>query len=361
MEKEIKLLGEMHTCAQGPQMPATIKSIAKITGVSHSTVSRALRGSNLVAEETSLLIKKVASEQGYLPSAAARSLKTNRTHALGVILSSIADPFFADILFGIEEYAQQHSYSLLIAASQHDPIKEQRIVQAMVEQRTDGLIICSSSFSQNQVSELLSRGFPVVMVNQQAAENYNFSIYHDDIDGSKQVTRHLISLGHKRIAYVGNANSGCTTKDRATGFTTEMESYGLNVPDEYIVDVKGSNPDLGKDALSKLMSLKAPPSAIFCFNDMLAIGVLKGCKERGIEVPHHLSVVGFDNIAYSAFTSPSLTTFDQPKREIGREAARLLLDLLSSGQKGLPQIQQVKILKGKLLVRESSSSPLEKK
>jgi len=338
-------------------MTATIKSIAKLTGVSHSTVSRALRSSSLVAEDTALYIQKVASEQGYLPSAAARSLKTRRTQALGVILSSIADPFFAEILFGIEEYAQDSNYSLLIAASQHDLIKERRIVQAMVEQRTDGLIICSSSFSQNQVLQLLSRGFPVVMVNQQAAENYNFSIYHDDLDGSRQVTRHLISLGHQRIAYLGNANSGRTTQDRTAGFMAEMHDHGLAVPTEYVHHVAGGDPELGRDALAHFMDLEEPPSAIFCFNDMLAVGVLKGCEEREMDVPQQLSVAGFDNIAYSAFTTPSLTTFDQPKRNIGREAARLLLELLLSDQEGLPQTRQVKVLQGRLLVRESTSTP----
>lgn len=339
-------------------MTVTIKSIAKMTGVSHSTVSRALRGSNLVAADTARYIQKVADEQGYLPSAAARSLKTRRTQALGVILSSIADPFFAEILFGIEEYAQQSNYSLLIAASQHDPLKERHIVQAMVEQRTDGLIICSSSFSQIQVSQLLLRGFPVVMVNQQAAENYNFSIYHDDLDGSSQVTRHLISLGHRRIAYLGNANSGRTTQDRTAGYMAEMDKHGLAVPADYVHHVAGGDPELGREALLHFLDLDEPPSALFCFNDMLAVGVLKGCKERGLDVPRQLSVVGFDNIAYSAFTTPSLTTFDQPKREIGREAARLLLDLLASDQAGLPQTRQVRVLQGRLLVRESTSAPI---
>ncbi len=335
-------------------MTATIKSIARIAGVSHSTVSRALHDSSLVSEDTARRIQQIAREQGYYPSAAARSLKTRRTQALGVILSSIADPFFADVLYGIEEYSQEKNYSLLIAASQHDPQKEQRIVQAMVEQRTDGLIICSSSFSQAQVHRLLSRGFPVVMVNQQAAENYNFSIYHDDLDGARQITRHLISLGHRHIAYLGNAASGRTTQDRLSGFLDEMAAQELPVPPEYIYHVPGGLPELGQQALSYFMSLAQPPSALFCFNDMLAVGVLRGCQEKGVTVPGQLSVAGFDNITYAAFTNPSLTTFDQPKREIGREAARLLLELLSANQVVLPENQQVKVLQGTLLVREST-------
>jgi len=338
-------------------MTTTIKSIAKLTGVSHSTVSRALRSSSLVAEATATRIRMVAEEQGYLPSAAARSLKTNRTQVLGVIVSSIADPFFSEILFGIEEFAQERNYSVSIAASQHDPVKERRVVQAMLEQRTDGLIICSSSFSTRQVNELLSRGFPVVMVNQQAAENYNFSIYHDDLDGSRQVTRYLIELGHQRIAYLGNANSGRTTMDRESGFQTEMDEHKLAVPAEYIFHVPGGDPELGLLAVDHFLGMREPPTALFCFNDMLAIGVLKGCKNKGVNIPNDLSVAGFDNISYSGFTYPTLTTFDQPKREIGREAARLLLDLLSSDQAGLPQTRQVKVLQGRLLVRESTSTP----
>jgi DNA-binding LacI/PurR family transcriptional regulator len=342
-------------------MTITIKDIAKLAGVSHSTVSRALRGNSLVAEETAARIRMVAEERGYLPSAAARSLKTNRTRVLGVIVSSIADPFFSEILFGIEEYAQERNYSVSIAASQHDPVKERRVVQAMLEQRTDGLIICSSSFSTRQVNELLSRGFPVIMVNQQAAENYNFSIYHDDLDGSRQITRYLIELGHQRIAYLGNANSGRTTMDRESGFQVEMDEHRLAVPAEYIFHVPCGDPELGLLAVDHFMGLEKPPTALFCFNDMLAIGVLKGCKNKGINVPCDLSVAGFDNISYSAFTYPTLTTFNQPKREIGREAARLLLDLLSSDQIGLPQIQQFSILQGRLLIRESTASPSSQK
>ena len=211
-------------------MPITIKDIAKQAGVSHATVSRALRNSSLISVETTDRIRQIALEVGYQPSAAARSLKTNRSQVLGVIVSSIADPFFSEILFGIEECAQEGGYSLFIAASQNDPSRERKIVQTMMEQRTEGVIICSSSFGSEQGRQLLAYGFPIVVVNHQGAENFNFSIYHDDIDGSRQITRHLIDLGHKRIAYLGNSLSGRTTQDRLTGFQTEMENAGLASP-----------------------------------------------------------------------------------------------------------------------------------
>ena len=340
-------------------MAITIKDIAKRAGVSHSTVSRALRVNRLVSSETARRIHDIAQEMGYRPSAVARSLKTNRTQVLGVIVSSISDPFFGEILNGIEASAQAGGYSLFIAASQHDPIKERQIVQTMMEQRTDGVIICSSSFSPEHGRQLLSYGFPVVVVNHQGSESFNYSIYHDDIDGSSQITRHLISLGHKRIAYLGNSQSGRTTQDRLRGFLDAMAEAHLEVPENYVHHVEGSEPVLGAESVQYFAKLNPRSTAIICFNDMLAIGVLKGCEQSGLRVPEDISVTGFDNITYSAFTTPSLTTFDQPKFTIGQEAAQLLLDLLQAEDGIIPDMPNVKVLKGKLLVRGSTGIPGE--
>ncbi len=338
-------------------MATTIKDIAKRTGVSHSTVSRALHGNTLISLETAERIRRAAQEMGYQPSAAARSLKTKRTQVLGVIVSSLADPFFSEILYGIEQCVQDCGYSLFIAASEHDPARERKIVRTMMEQRTDGVIICSSSFSAEQGRQLIAHGFPIVAVNYQAAEGFHYSIYHDDVDGSRQLTRHLLSLGHRRIAYLGNSRSGRTTLDRLSGYRSEMSAAGLPVPDEYVHHVPGGEPQLGQAVVERFLRLERPPTAILCFNDMLAIGVLQGLSQAGIAVPAQMSVTGFDNITFSAYTRPALTTLDQPKRSIGREAAELLLDLLKP-EAGVPsQGQQVKILKGALLVRASTAAP----
>ncbi len=338
-------------------MPITIKDIARQTGVSHSTVSRALRGDPLISPETTQKIQQAARDMGYLPSAAARSLKTNRSLVLGVIVSSIDDPFFSEIVYGIEESAQQAGYSLFIAASQHDPAREEKIVQTMMEHRTDGVIICSSSFNPAQGRQLLEYGFPIVVVNHQAAESYHYSIYHDDEDGSQQITRHLIELGHTRIAYLGNSLSGRTTLDRLAGFQIEMSAAGIPIPNEYIHHVPGGVPSLGEDGLLYFLHLPVPPTALICFNDMLAIGVLKGCRLANIRVPQDLSVTGFDNITFSAYTNPPLTTFDQPKQSIGAEAAHLLLNLLNSSPNVDAFEPKVITLKGRLLIRQSTSTP----
>lgn len=348
----------LHTCAKS-RMPVTIKDVARVSAVSHSTVSRALRGNPLIAEETAQRIRQVALELGYLPSAAARSLKTNRTQALGVILSSVDDPFFGEILQGIEEVAQDCGYSLFIAASQRDPQREEHIVQTMREHSVDGAIICSSSFNSDQSMQFSKFGIPIVVVNNQSAEDYRYSIYHDDVDGSRQVTRHLIELGHRRIAYLGNASSGRTNLDRLTGFRREMQAAGLGIPPDFIHFVPGGGAEQGLSEVRHFLGLPEKPTALVCFNDMMATGVLKGFHLAGVSVPGEISVTGFDNIIFSAYTNPPLTTFDQPKRFIGAEAARLVLELLAAPAAGenLDDLPRVRILKGSLLVRQSSAPP----
>jgi DNA-binding LacI/PurR family transcriptional regulator len=333
-------------------LPVTIKDIAKRVGVSHTTVSRALHGNSLISDETSERIRQMAQEMGYQPSAAARSLKTNRSQVLGVIVSSLDDPFFSEILQGIEDSVQESNFSLFIAASRHDPNRERKIVQTMIEHRVDGVIICSTSFSAEQGRQLLDYGFPTVVVNNQSAENFRYSIYHDDVDGSRQVTRHLIGLGHRKIAYLGNSISGRTTLDRLSGFRQEMEAAGLPVHPEYIYEVPGGDAEHGINGGDYFLSLPIRPSAIVCFNDLIATGVLKSLDQHALNVPADISVTGFDNIHFSAYTNPPLTTFDQPKRFIGVEAARLLLGLLHP----LPDVdEKVTILRGSLLVRASAA------
>jgi DNA-binding LacI/PurR family transcriptional regulator len=336
-------------------VPVTIKDIAKEAGVAHSTVSRALRGSSHISAETTRQIQQTALALGYLPSVAARSLKTNRTQALGVIVSNIDDPYFSEILQGIEEVAQSHHYSLFMAASQRDPGREAIIIQSMRQHRVDGVIVCSTTFSDEQSRQFSKYDIPIVVVNNQAAEDYRYSIYHDDVDGSRQLTRHLIDQGHHRIAYLGNSHSGRTTLDRLAGFRQEMESAGLPVPDNYIHEIPGNEIDGGDLAADYFWSLHDRPTALVCFNDIMAIGLLKSLQERGVRVPQDLSVTGFDNIVFSNYTNPPLTTFDQPKRFIGQKAAELTLSLLDTASRTSVREQKIQILRGKLLVRGSTA------
>jgi DNA-binding LacI/PurR family transcriptional regulator len=347
-----------HVCKRSTHLPTTIKDIARKAGVAHTTVSRALRGSPLIADETSARIRAIAAELGYYPSAAARSLKTNRSQALGVIVSHIADPFFSEILQGIDDVAQQNGYSLFIAAAQHDPGREKAIVKTMREHRVDGLILCSTPFSAEQSQQLLTHNIPIVVVNNQAAEDYRYSIYHDDVDGSRQLTRHLLDLGHHRIGYLGNALSGRTDQERLSGFQQEMTAAGVSVQPGYVYQVSGGGAEHGLAGLAHFLNLPTRPTALVCYNDLLAVGVLKGLEQAGLRVPEQFSVTGFDNIDYSGYTSPPLTTFDQPKRTIGAEAARMMLELLSTAAGDSHAAgRNIRMLRGKLLVRQSTAPP----
>jgi len=337
-------------------MPVTVKDIAQRLGVSHSTVSRALNHSPLISEEVAGRVRKLAYEMGYFPSAAARTLKTRRSRVLGVILPSLEDPFFSEILQGIEEGVQDSGYSLFISAAHRNPGRERGIVQAMVERSAEGVIVCSTSFSEEQSSQFLQYGVPVVVVNNQAAEDFRWSIYHDDVDGSRQVTRHLIELGHRRTAYLGSSRSGRSNEDRLTGFQKELAAAGLPLREEYIQAAAGGGPADGARAVEQLLSLPVPPTAFVCYNDMMAIGALRALQEHGLRVPEQVSLTGFDNITFSAYTNPPLTTFDQPKRFIGAEASRLMLELLNDPPGG-PVQPHVRILQGRLLVRGSTSTP----
>lgn len=339
-------------------MAVTIKDIARKAGVSHSTVSRALLGNPLISPPTTERVRRIAVDMGYRPSAAARSLKTNRSQVLGVIVSNIDDPYFSEVLQGIENAAQQSGYSLFIAASRRDAGREHAIVQAMVEHRVEGVIICASSFSAAQGRNFVQYGVPIVAVNNQAAEDYRYSIYHDDVAGSRQLCAHLVGLGHKRIAYLGNGLSGRTNLDRQVGFEREMRASHLEAPTEYVQEIPYGQAGEVERGVQVLLSLRPRPTAIVCYNDMMAIEAMKVLRQAGLRVPQDVSITGFDNIVFSVYTEPALTTFDQPKRFIGEEAGRLLLSLLL----GAPDQESeggnnIRILRGQLLVRESTAAP----
>jgi DNA-binding LacI/PurR family transcriptional regulator len=338
-------------------MATTIKDIARQAGVSHTTVSRALHNSPLLSEETIQRIQVIANELGYHPSFAARSLKTNRSQALGVIVSHIADPFFSEILQGIDDVAQANGYSLFIAAAQHDPQRECAIVQSMRDHSVDGVILCSPQHPIEKSQPLQSFQIPIVAINNQSDEDYSYSIYHDDVDGGRQACDYLVGIGHERIAYLGDAASGRTTRERLSGFRQVMAEHGLVIPDEYLYQVPGNSFLNGVSAAKYFLSLPIIPSAIICYNDILAIGLMKGFTLAGLHIPRDISLTGFDNIQFSDFTNPPLTTIDQPKRSLGAEAARMMISQLSQDCPSEASI--IKRLKGTLLVRKSTAPPAQ--
>ena len=339
-------------------MSITIKDIAKVAGVSHTTVSRALRGNPAISQETVSRVQQIANELGYVPNKAARGLKTQRSGILGVIVRRIVDPFFGEVLDGIEKVLSERDYSLFLAASQRNPEREETIVRLMSERRVDGVIICSTQVGERHRQQLEQFGVLTVLINNQAADDITHSVYHNDAEGSSELTRYLIKLGHTKIAYLGNARAGRTTEDRKQGYMNEMRRHGLPVPPEYVIEGPNGLADGGKIGTLKFLEQNTPPTGIICYNDVMAIGAIRTLNEAGFRVPDDISVTGFDNIDLAAYVSPPLTTFDQPKYELGRQAALMILRLIDKRSDGTTTLSSdVIMLQGNIILRHSTAPP----
>lgn len=337
-------------------MAVTIKDIAKKAGVSHTTVSRALNDHPAISKETVGRIKLLAEELDYVPSAAARGLKTNRSLVLGVIVHRIEDPFLTDVLRGIEDTLNPSEYSLFLAATKRDPEREKRVIQAMAERRVDGIIFSSLYIGVQQLRYLKQIDIPIVLINNQTMQDPDvYLVYHQDVEATRQLTQHLVDLGHRKIAYLGSARSGRTNVKRQQGYEEGLEKAGLPLCPEYIISGTTSRPENGINGMNGLLALADPPTAVICYNDMIAIGAIKAITQAGLSVPHDISVAGFDNIDLAQYVTPPLTTFHQPRYQLGQEAAKMILHILQQ-DKGAQRPDAV-VLHGELIIRQSTASP----
>lgn len=340
-------------------MGVTIKDIAKAAGVSHPTVSRALNDHPAISPATIKRIKLLAAQMGYVPSATARGLKTSRTHALGVITSNIDDPFWSEVLKGVDDILHPAGYSLFIAATHRDKQRESEVVMAMVQRGVDGVILLAPQFSPEQCQILQSYKLPMAMVNNEGAGECQCLIFNDDVFGIHQITAHLITLGHRKIAYLGNQLGGLTNRNRQRGFSEEMHSSGIRLPEEYIYQASSGTPAGGLEGAQQFLSIHNPPTAIICYNDYMAVGVYNGIAQAGLRIPDDISVTGFDNITMSEFLTPPLTTLHQCKYELGVGAAQMMLEMLKVDHidnRQLPALNKVNI-KGILCIRASTAAP----
>jgi DNA-binding LacI/PurR family transcriptional regulator len=337
-------------------MAVTIKDVAKVAGVAHSTVSRALREHPAIPPDTIARIKQHAEALGYIPSALARGLKTNRSNALGVIVSRIDDPFFSEILQALDDEAQGAGYSLFLAADNRDLERLQIIIQTMGERRVDGIIVCSGNVTAEHARQFQQQGIPIVAVDNQTIEDYQYSISHDHYFGSCQLSKHLLNMGHSKIAYLGNPRSTRVNRERQKGFLDTMSRANIPVPSDYLFNGPNGQLDGGEAGADYFLGLSAPPTAILCFNDLMAIGLMRRYRESSLSIPKNCSVVGFDNIAISAYMVPPLTTFEQPKYELGYAAARMMMNLLNHEIQE-NQMTKTEVLRGALIIRGSTAPP----
>jgi LacI family repressor for deo operon, udp, cdd, tsx, nupC, and nupG len=332
----------------------SIKDIARVAEVSHSTVSRALSDSPLVSAETKLRIQRLAREMGYSPDAQARSLVMGKTQTIGVVVTTITDPFIAEVVEGIETTAHQHDYSVILASSKAEPEREIAAVEMLRSKRVDGVVVTSSRVGALYQAHLDRLGVPVVLLNSHTKESgsYTFSINVDSRHGGFLATDHLIQLGHRRIAYITGPANHSDDLDRLAGYRQALTSAGVRFDPALIIAGTGEVGG-GERALPQILALDPPPSAAFCYNDMTAIGLLHAARVHNLRIPGDLAVVGFDDIPFASYVQPPLTTVAQPKPEMGRRAAEMVLTLLAEGLDGLDAVSDVEI-QGKLIVRGSS-------
>jgi DNA-binding LacI/PurR family transcriptional regulator len=329
-------------------MTISIKDIAKAADVSYSTVSRALNDSPRVRPETKQRIQHIASEMGYLPSAVARSLVTRRTKTIGVVVTTITDLFFAEVIHAIEETALKHQYSVILANSGAHPERELAAIRALRERRVDGIILVAGCSSREDLHAEKGLELPIVIINNVHKEHIGYSVEVDNIGGGKQATQHLVELGHTRIAHIAGPMREWDGVERQSGYEQALKACGLPIDPALIV--RGDNrPQGGMRATQQLLALASRPSAVFCYNDATAIGAMRAANSAGLCIPEHLSIVGFDDIDLNPYLEPPLTTVAQPKRRMGEKAVQMILDLLAG--------QEVAdcVLPSQLIVRGSTS------
>lgn len=336
-------------------MPSvSIKDIARTAGVSHSTVSRALSDSPLVKTETKARIQRLAREMGYSPDARARSLVMGQTRTVGVVVTTIVDPFVTEVVQGIESTAHDHDYTVLLCSSNAEPEREIAAVEMLRSKRVDGVIVTSSRVGALYLDHLERIGVPIVLINSHSEQGgrYTYSVSVDNVRGGQCATNHLIQLGHRRIAYVSRPTDFKSDRERLAGYRLALDEAHIPFDPDLIVPGTGRAGG-GERALPVLMALAEPPTAVFCYNDMMAIGLLRAARETGLAVPTDLAVVGFDDVLLASYVFPPLTTIAQPKIDMGQRAMEMALALIKTEDPVKAGISDI-VVKGQLIVRESS-------
>lgn len=273
----------------------SIKDIARLARVSHPTVSRALQNSPLVNPQTAARIHKIAAETGYRASAVARGLVTRRTRTIGLVVTTVADPFASEVVCGVEQIANDHGYAVFLADSHADPERERKVVQALAERRVDGIIVTSSRVGAHYVPLLRQMNVPIVLVNDQYPGGFVHSIMIGNRDGMRAATAHLIGLGHRRIAYLGDKFGYQSDTERFAGYREALEGAQIPYAAELAVPGDGKLEAAGQ-AMDQLLSLSDPPTAVCCYNDMSALGAMRSMRTQGLRVPDDISVTGFDDL-----------------------------------------------------------------
>ncbi len=326
----------------------TIIDVARAAGVSTATVSRVLNNHPRVDPRLAAAVRKAAKELGYRPSRVARSLRTRQSRVWALLISDIRNPFFTDMVRGVEDIAYAAGYSIFLCNAEEDAEKEASYLELAVAENVSGVILTPTTTSTD-LSPLLEFGIPAVLADRTVDAHSVDSVVIDNVDGARQAVEHLIAGGYERIALVTGPLDKTTGSARYTGYRLALQARGLPV-DESLVQVANFRENGGRTAMQELLGRDEAPDAAFVANNLMTIGALHAIAEADLEIPRHIAVIGFDDMSWATLLSPPLTTVAQPTYDLGVETGRLLRSRLD----GYTGAARTVTLSPSLRIRESS-------
>lgn len=309
---------------------ATMKQVAEKAGVSTSTVSHVINNTRAVSEDVRKRVLAVIQETRYVPSAVARSLKNDKTNSIGMMIPNNSNPYFAELIQGIEDASFKLGYNIILCNAYDDAKKQAAYLRVLMEKRIDGLILVDSGGGDDLAEILCAMPMPKVIVDREVSGVDGDFIEADHERGGYLATRYLIELGHKQIACVTGPMHLVPSRDRVAGYRRALQEAALAFRSEFLIHSDFTS-EGGFNAFQHLLQLPQRPSAIFAGNDLMAFGGMCAANEAGVRVPEDLSVIGYDDIALASYSTPRLTTMAQPKYEMGETIARVLVERIRGG------------------------------
>ena len=333
---------------------SSIREVAKRAGVSLGTVSNVLNRPEIVALETRQRVQQAIDEIGFVRNGSARQLRAGRSQHIGLIVLDVANPFFTEVARGVEDLANKAGYVVILCNSDDSAEKESNYLHVLEEQRTQGVLITPVQSDTGYLQVFRQRVIAVVLLDRPSRSKDLCSVSVDDVRGGEIAAAHLLEEGHERIGFVHGPLSIRQIADRRRGMIRAVKTAGLD-PDRAIVDITthAQSAREGEECVEKLLSARTRPTAVFCANDLLALGLMRGLIKHGISIPGGMALVGYDDVEFASVLSTPLTSIRQPKYELGRAAAELLFDEANN-----PTTHQHKhvVYQPELIVRESSRS-----
>jgi LacI family transcriptional regulator len=331
---------------------ATLNDVAKRAGVSPMTVSRVINNSGYIHEKTRARVEQAIAELGYVPNMLARSLRFKQTKTLALVISDVTNPFWTTVARGVEDAASEQGFSVILCNTDESPNKEAQYLNVVVQKQVDGVLLVPAFSSVESVKFLQDCGVPFVVLDRRVPDSLVDVVRCDSEAGAYQLTRHLIELGHRRIAALSGPQAVTTAADRIAGYRRALVESGL---EDQAVEYYGEfSARSGYEMARKALAIQPRPTGLLAANNFILIGALRALKEAGLRVPDDVSIVTFDDLLEVLGVDPFVTVISQPAYEIGRRATALLLDRVSNP--GPAEPQEI-ILPTQLIVRQSSSAP----